>query len=274
MKPNSQLTLTASALLYIAISCTADGLAAVGPSPASAGPAVLPPEPAPESVLVLKDCEQDVLGLLGWQQMYDPAGYTIQAVLPLNCSTETWQAMGCLKSLVNLTLTGHLPDLPDSWAGNGSFPVLQTMNFSSSSVAGSLPSIWAVDTAFPKLRVLNLSSTQLFGTLPTEWGQSHAFPKLVKLDLGGVNVTQVGDHCCSYKTCTMSKVSHIMCHSPGLLPTTICNTWCACRYLAPYLGRSPGILFLIHPGAVEHTPQWTLAAILGQQRLVCCHAPA
>jgi len=101
------------------------------------------------------------------------------------------QALGCLKSLVNLTLTGQLPDLPDSWAGNGSFPALQTMNFSSSSVAGLLPSIWAVGTVFPELTVLNLSSTQLSGTLPTEWGQSHGFPKLVKLDLGFINITDL-----------------------------------------------------------------------------------
>jgi len=84
VKPNSQLTLTASALLYVAIFCTAGD-----PIPVSARPAVLLPAPAPESVLALPDCEQDVLGLLGWQQMYDPAGYTIHAVLPLNCSTET-----------------------------------------------------------------------------------------------------------------------------------------------------------------------------------------
>jgi len=191
MKPNSQLTLTASALFYIANSCAASGPAAFGPTPASARPAVLPPAPAPESVLALKDCEQDVLGLLGWQQMYDPDGYTIHAALPLNCSTETWQALGCLKSLVNLTLIGQLPHLPDSWAGNGSFPALQTMNFSSSSVAGLLPSIWAVGTVFPELTVLNLSSTQLSGTLPTEWGQSHGFPKLVKLDLGFINITDL-----------------------------------------------------------------------------------
>ncbi len=126
---------------------------------------------------------------MGWQQAYNPAGYNVDAVLPLNCSAETWQALGCLKSLVNLTLTGQLPDLPDSWAGNGSFPALQTLNFSSSSVAGSLPSIWALDTAFPELTVLNLSSTQLSGTLPTEWGQSNAFPKLAELDLGFVNIT-------------------------------------------------------------------------------------
>ena len=189
MKPNSQLTLTASTLFHIAISCSAGGHTAIGPTPESVRPAVLPPAPAPESVLAVKDCEQDVLGLLGWQQMYDPAGYTIHAALPLNCSTETWQAMGCLESLVNLTLTGQLPDLPDSWAVSGSFPALQTMNFSSSSLAGSLPSISATDTAFPELRVSNLSLTPLSGILPTEWGQSNAFLKLVKLELSGVNVT-------------------------------------------------------------------------------------
>ena len=189
MKPDCQLTLTAFALLYIAIACTASELEAVGPNPTSASPAVLLPAPAPDSVQALQDCELDVLDLLGWQQAYDPAGYNLVTPLPLNCTLETWQAMGCLKSLVNLTLTGQLPDLPDSWAANGSFPTLQSMNFSGSSVAGSLPSVWAVDTAFPELQILNLSLTSLSGTLPTDWGQSNAFPKLVELHLASVNIT-------------------------------------------------------------------------------------
>lgn len=122
MKKDCQLTLTAFALLHIAIACKASEPEAVGPSPLSA--------PAPESVQPLQYCELDVLDTLRWQQAYDPAGYSVVAPLPLNCTVETWQAMGCLKSLVNLTLTGQLPDLPDSWGANGSFPMLQSMNFS------------------------------------------------------------------------------------------------------------------------------------------------
>ena len=197
MKPDMQLTLAAFVLFCIAISCTANEPAAAGPT--STRPAVLLPPLAADFVPAGKDCEHDVLDRLGWQQAYAPAGYNIDAWLAPNCSTEAWQAMGCLKSLVNLTLAGQLPDLPNSWGANGSFPALQTMNFTGSSVAGSLPSSWALNTAFPELTFLDLSSTQLSGTLPMEWGQSSAFSKLVELRLGAVNITGMCYHCCSCK---------------------------------------------------------------------------
>ena len=57
------------------------GPSAIGLTPVSARLALLPPAPSPESVLALQDCEQDVLGLWGWQQMYDPAGYNIDAIV-------------------------------------------------------------------------------------------------------------------------------------------------------------------------------------------------
>lgn len=98
---------------------------------------------SPASGLIASDCEHDTLNLLGWQQAYSPHGYTINSQLPSNCSTATWQALGCLKTLTNLTLTGSLPDLPDAWGANDSFPALQAMNFSSASLAGTLPSSWA-----------------------------------------------------------------------------------------------------------------------------------
>ena len=115
-------------------------------------------------------CELQVLQLLGWQQAYSASGYAIVAEWPSNCSASTWQALGCLQSLVNLTLTGSLPTLPDTWADNGSFPALQIMNFTgpAGNIAGSLPSSWAAPTAFPELQVLNLSTTQISGTLPPE----------------------------------------------------------------------------------------------------------
>lgn len=136
-------------------------------------------------------CELQVLQLLGWQQAYNASGYAIVAEWPSNCSASTWQALGCLQSLVSLTLTGTLPDLPDSWAGNGSFAALQIMNFTgpAGNIAGSLPSSWAAPTAFPELQVLNLSTTQLSGTLPPEWGQPGALSALSELHLAGANLT-------------------------------------------------------------------------------------
>jgi len=76
------------------------------------------------------DCEHRLLQLLGWEQAYNSSGYSIFAELPLNCSLQTWQSLGCLKSLRNLTLTGSLFNLPDAWATNGSFPALHAVNFS------------------------------------------------------------------------------------------------------------------------------------------------
>ena len=136
-------------------------------------------------------CELQVLQLLGWQQAYNASGYAIVAEWPSNCSASTWQALECLQSHVNLTLTGSLPNLPDSWADNGSFPALQIMNFTGpdGNIAGSLPSSWAAPTAFSELQVLNLSTTQLSGTLPPEWGQPGALAALSELHLAGANLT-------------------------------------------------------------------------------------
>jgi len=85
---------------------------------------------APSPSASIPDCEHKVLQLLGWQQAYNPSGYSINAELPSNCSLQTWQSLNCLKSLTNLTLTGSLFNLPDAWATNGSFPALHAVNFS------------------------------------------------------------------------------------------------------------------------------------------------
>jgi len=127
--------------------------------------------------------------LFGWHQAYNPSGYSIDTNLPSNCSLDTWRSLGCLQSLTNLTLTGSLPGLPDSWAGNGSFPTLQTMNFSMSGLTGSLPNSWAQPSAFPALQTMNFSVTSLTGTLPISWAESSAFPNLTALYLQQTNIT-------------------------------------------------------------------------------------
>ena len=87
----------------------------------------LAPAPAPFAQSFVTDCELHILNLLGWQQVYDPKGYTLAEEMPSNCSMSTWQSLGCLKALQNLTLTGSLLDLPDSWADTESFPALETL---------------------------------------------------------------------------------------------------------------------------------------------------
>jgi len=110
------------------------------------------PASAPSASYFLPDCELEVLSLLGWQQAYDPKGYTISANWPSNCSLNTWQSLGCLKLLTNLTLTGSLPNLPDSWAANGAFVALRALNLSSTTLTGSLPSSWAHPRHFQGFR--------------------------------------------------------------------------------------------------------------------------
>ena len=156
---------------------------------------------SPASGPLASDCEHDTLRLLGWQQAFSPYGYIINAQLPSNCSLATWQALGCLKTLTNLTLTGSLPDLPDAWGTNYSFPALQAMNFSSASLAGTLPSSWGLDTAFPQLQTMDFSMTQLSGQLPSTRGQKSAFQQLQVLHLNQVNIagenTTLARLCCT-----------------------------------------------------------------------------
>ena len=149
------------------------------------------------------DCEHKVLQLLGWQQAYDPTGYSINAELPSNCSLQTWQSLGCLKSLTNLTLTGRLFNLPDAWATNGSFPALQAVNLSTAQLRGPLPDTWGQGAAFPQLRLLNLSTTELSGTLPAAWAQTGAFSQLVELHLDATNISGI------VLLCTYSAVGSI-----------------------------------------------------------------
>ncbi len=168
-------------------------------------PSSLAPPPANAS----SGCELDVLTTLGWQQAFNPSGYSIAAVLPLNCSSVTWQSLGCLNTLTNLTLTGSLPDLPDSWAASNSFAALQVINMSSASLAGSLPSSWASPLAFPSLKVLNFSVTQLSGTLPLDWGQRGSFAELEELHLGMTDITGGQQYCACCTDVHMALNAHL-----------------------------------------------------------------
>lgn len=132
--------------------------------------------------------EHQLLTQLGWQDVYDPSGYSIDGTLPSSCSVSTWEALGGLHAVVNLTLTGNLPDLPNCWADDGAFPALQSIVFATANLTGTLPAIWGQSPAFTALKVLNLSATHLSGTLPAAWGDSGAFPALEQLLLWGTNL--------------------------------------------------------------------------------------
>ncbi len=183
------------------------------PNAPSASTPALASALSPASGPSAPDCELSTLRLLGWQQAYSPQGYTINTQLPSNCSSATWQALGCLTNLTSLTLTGHLPNLPDAWAANDSFPSLQAMKFSSASLAGTLPSSWAQDMALPQLQTMDFSMTQLSGSLPAAWGQSGAFQQLQVLHLNHVNIAGETVH-----VCLASRWAMAYGHSSGLPP--------------------------------------------------------
>ena len=128
--------------------------------------------------------EQEVLQRLGWQRFYTSAEYSITTVLPANCTSGTWQSLGGLASLTRLTLTGQLPDLPDTWAANGSFLSLQHLNLSNSQLAGTQPLSWGQPGAWSNLSQLLLDYTAISGSLPSSWGAPSAFPKVSFLGLG------------------------------------------------------------------------------------------
>ena len=107
--PAVQVLLSVS---FYSISCCATasspstGSSTQRPNAPSASTPTLAPALSPASDPFAHDCELNTLGLLGWQQVYNPQGYTINTQLPSNCSSATWQALGCLRNLTKLTLTG------------------------------------------------------------------------------------------------------------------------------------------------------------------------
>ena len=139
------------------------------------------------------DCELSNL-TRGQNQVYNASGYTINTELPTNFTTDAWQSLGCLSSLTSIKLTSSLPDLPNSWADNGNFKMLQVMNFSNSGLAGTLPASWASPTAFPQLQLMKFSATLLAGTLPTAWGQAGSWSNLKELHLAETSISGMPIH--------------------------------------------------------------------------------
>ena len=149
-----------------------------------------------DPVAATHSCELRLLDVLGWQSAYNPAGYSISTQVPANLSAQSWESLGCLQSLTNLTLTGSMPHLPHAWGDSTSFPSLQSLTLAASGLAGSLPVSWHQPAAFPNLKTLNLSFTQLTGTLPASWAQPNAFPALLELDLSATALNGIVLACC------------------------------------------------------------------------------
>ena len=148
-----------------------------------------PPNAAPGS-----DCEMDTLIQLGCQEAFKPTGYSLNFMfsdsVTLNASISPWNSLGCLKGLVNLTLTLSA-SLPDAWAEQGAFPALERLVVGASQVSGTLPASWGKAGAFSSLQSLSITKLPNFkGTLPESWGDPGASPSLTQLDLQEVNLSR------------------------------------------------------------------------------------
>ncbi len=83
------------------------------------------------------DCENHTLAALNQSAAFDASGY------PLNITWQAsfdpvWQSLSCLNALTSLSITGPLPQLPDSWSTNGSFLALQSLDLASGNLFGML----------------------------------------------------------------------------------------------------------------------------------------
>ncbi len=128
-------------------------------------------------------CEQSALSQLGIKSWVNGStGYTLNITWGPQHDT-LWPSLGCLQAVTGLQLSGSMPQLPDAWASNGSFPLLQTLSISSLGLSGTLPSSWGQNGAFPSLQTLYLFNTSLAGTLPTAWASEGSFANLMQLNL-------------------------------------------------------------------------------------------
>ncbi|DBB02052.1 TPA: hypothetical protein ACH3X1_000627 [Trebouxia sp. C0004] len=125
---------------------------------------------------------------LGKQEAYSSKGYSLDLVWQPDYNMY-WNSLGCLHSLVSVNINGKLPNLPAAWAETRSFPLLQSLDLSQSTLQGSLPPEWGQPQAFLSLMLLNASFTQLTGPLPSAWGSPDAFLKLTNLSLVHTDIT-------------------------------------------------------------------------------------
>ena len=166
-------------------------------------PTLIPPlhthndTPAPAASM-LTGCELTILSELGEVGSYKASGYPLYLHWTSSVSNSSWESLGCLQSLTELAINGIMPQLPDNWAANGSFPMLRVLSFSSNpnsagapraEINGVLPSSWGQPFAFPSLRYLDLANSSLSGPLPPAWGSQGGFQNLTQLQLYETNIS-------------------------------------------------------------------------------------
>ncbi len=83
------------------------------------------------------DCENHTLAALNQSAAFDASGYTL-SITWQSSFDPVWQSLSCLNALTSLSITGPLPQLPDSWSTNGSFMALQSLDLASGNLLGML----------------------------------------------------------------------------------------------------------------------------------------
>lgn len=83
------------------------------------------------------DCENHTLAALNQSAAFDATGYTL-SITWQSSFDPVWQSLSCLSALTSLSITGPLPQLPDSWSTNGSFVALQSLDLASGNLSGML----------------------------------------------------------------------------------------------------------------------------------------
>ena len=92
------------------------------------------------------DCENHTLAALTQSAAFDASGYTLSFTWQSSFD-PVWQSLSCLSALTSLSITGPLPQLPDSWSTGGSFMALQSLDLAGGNPLGMLaascyPHLW------------------------------------------------------------------------------------------------------------------------------------
>jgi hypothetical protein len=83
------------------------------------------------------DCEKHTLAALTQSAAFNASGYTL-SITWQSSFDPVWQSLSCLNALTSMSITGPLPQLPDSWSTNGSFMALQSLDLAGGNLSGML----------------------------------------------------------------------------------------------------------------------------------------
>ena len=110
------------------------------------------------------DCENHTLAAINQSAAFEASGYTL-SIIWQSSFDPVWQSLSCLKTLTSLSISGPLPQLPDSWSTNGSFMALQSLDLAGGNLLGMLsPTSWSMHNFILSCRALLTASSLLLQT--------------------------------------------------------------------------------------------------------------